>query len=87
MSLEFRFDEPGQNISVFAPDRFYDDGKQPPVARPWEARNSTFGEHNGVIVATASVTEWQLPEGPFAYWRGRPVKVDYRVSAPDVDQK
>jgi hypothetical protein len=87
VSLEFRFDEHGQNISVFAPDRFYDDGKQLPVARPWEARNSTFGEHNGVIVATASVAEWQLPEGQFAYWRGWPVKVQYRVGVHDVDRK
>jgi hypothetical protein len=61
VSLEFRFDEQGQNRSVFAPDRFYDDGTQPPVALPWEARNSAFGEQHGVIVATESVAEWQLP--------------------------
>lgn len=87
VSLEFRFDEQGRNISVFAPARFYDDGRQPPVARPWEARNSTFGEHNGVTVATASVAEWQLPEGPFAYWRGRPVRVVYRVTGRDADRR
>lgn len=87
VSLEFRFDEQGQNVSVFAPDRFYDDGQRPPVARPWEARNSTFGVHHGLTVATASVAEWQLPEGPFAYWRGRPVRVDYRVSPPGAGQK
>jgi len=84
VSLEFRFDNQGQGVSVFAPDRFYDDGKQPPVARPWEARNSAFGEHHGVIVVTESVAEWQLPGGPFAYWRGRPARVDYRVAAPAV---
>lgn len=87
MSLEFRFDEQGQNVSVFPPDPFYDDGKQPPVARAWEARNSTFGVHHGVTVATAAVAEWQLPEGLFAYWRGRPVRVDYRVSPPGAGQK
>lgn len=87
VSLEFRFDEQGQNLSVFAPDRFYDDGKQPPVARRWEARNGAFGEHNGVRVATASVAEWQLPQGPFAYWRGRPVKVEYRVSTANPARK
>lgn len=55
-------------------------GTQPPVARPWEARSRTFGLHQGVTVATAAVAEWQLPEGPFVYWRGRPVRADYRVS-------
>jgi hypothetical protein len=87
VSLEFRFDEQGQNLSVFAPDRFYDDGRQPPVARPWEARNSAFGEQHGVVVATESVAEWQLPQGPFAYWRGRPTRVEYRLSAPDTDRQ
>jgi hypothetical protein len=82
VSLEFQFDEQGQNVSAFAPDRFYDDGKQPPVARPWLARNQTFGERGGVVVATSSIVEWQLPEGTFAYWRGRPVRIDYRVSPP-----
>lgn len=87
VSLEFRFDEHGRNVSVFTSERFYDDGRQPPVARPWEARNSAFGEYHGVTVATSSVAEWQLPEGPFAYWRGRPLMVEYRVSSPDVDRK
>lgn len=84
-ALEFHFDAQGRNVAVFAPDRFYDDGKQPPVARPWEARNSTFGEYQGVTVATTSVAEWLLPEGRFAYWRGQPVTVEYRVLAPASD--
>lgn len=78
VALEFRFDEQGRNVSVFAPARFYDDGRHPPVARPWEARHDSFGERHGVVAATASVAEWQLPDGPFAYWRGRAVKVEYR---------
>ena len=48
VSLEFRFDAEGRNVSVFAPDRFYDDGKGEPVARPWEARSVRFGEHEGL---------------------------------------
>ncbi len=63
--LEFRFDAEGRNVSVYAPDRFYDDGSGARVARPWEARNSQFGERSGVTVATESLVEWHLPSGRF----------------------
>src|SRR5687767_2463513 len=82
VSLEFRFDAEGRNVSVFAPDRFYDDGKGEPVARPWEARSLRFGNHEGVIVATEALAEWQLPSGTFAYWRGRPTTIEYWYGAP-----
>lgn len=83
VSLEFRFDAQGRNVSVFAPDRFYDDGKGEPVARPWEAENLQFGEHEGVTAATESVAQWHLPSGTFGYWRGRPTRIEYRYGAPD----
>jgi len=83
VSLEFRFDDVGRNVSVFAPNRFYDNGKDQPVARPWEARSLRFGAHNGVIVASEAVAEWQLPSGRFAYWSGRPTRVEYRYGAPE----
>jgi len=78
VSLEFRFDAEGRTVSVYAPDRFYDDGKSAPVARPWEATHLRFGELNGVTVATESLAQWHLPSGPFVYWRGRPVTIEYR---------
>lgn len=78
VSLEFRFDADGHPISVFAPDRFYDDGKGTPVPRPWEARNLRFSEQHGMMVPTESEVEWQLPTGPFVYWRGHAVAVEYR---------
>jgi len=76
VSLEFRFNEEGMNVAVFTPERFYDDGTNPPVARPWQARSLRFAEHAGMIVADEAVVEWLLPDGVFAYWRGRPVKIE-----------
>jgi hypothetical protein len=83
VSLEFRFDEEGRNVSVYAPDRFYDDGTGKPVARPWEAKNLQFGELQGVKVATDSFAQWHLPSGPFVYWRGRPTTIEYRHGAAE----
>jgi hypothetical protein len=80
VSLEFRFDAEGHNVSVFAPDRFYDDGKRPAVARGWEARSQSFAEREGMVVAGAAVAEWHLPSGTFAYWRGHPTAIEYRFA-------
>ncbi|MGE3704587.1 MAG: DUF6544 family protein [Vicinamibacterales bacterium] len=77
VSLEFRFDADGHPVSVFAPDRPYDDGRGAPVPRPWNASNRRFDTRNGVIVPVESDVEWQLPEGRFPYWRGRPVRITY----------
>jgi len=83
VSLEFRFDAEGRNVSVHAPDRFYDAGKGEPVARPWEAKSLRFGEFAGMTVATESLAQWHLPTGTFEYWRGRPVQIEYRYGASD----
>jgi hypothetical protein len=82
VSLEFHFDPDGRNVSVYAPDRFYDDGKSDPVARPWEAKNLQFGELERVTVATESVAAWHLPSGTFSYWRGRPTAIEYGYGRP-----
>jgi hypothetical protein len=80
VSLECRFDGEGHMVSVFAPDRFYDDGKSPPVPRPWEGRNLAFGERDGMTVPTDSLVLWRMPEGEFVYWRGRPTAIDYHYA-------
>ena len=83
VSLEFRFDAEGRNVSVYAPDRFYDDGTGQPVAAPWEGRNLQFGERAGVTVPMESMVQWLLPSGPFPYWWGRPIHIEYRFGAPE----
>jgi hypothetical protein len=75
--LEFRFDPDGLNTSVFTHERFYDDGRNPPVARHWQARILSVEEHEGMTIPDDAIVEWLLPEGTFAYWRGSPTSVQY----------
>jgi hypothetical protein len=81
VALEFRFGGDGLVASVFAPDRFYDDGRHPPVARPWLARNLRYEQRHGITLPADAVVEWQLPEGALQYWRGRPLKIEYEYAA------
>jgi hypothetical protein len=77
VSLEFRFGPDGLTTSVFTPERFYDDGRNPPVPKPWQARILRSGEHHGMTIPEAAIVEWLMPEGPFAYWRGSIASVRY----------
>jgi hypothetical protein len=76
-ALDFHFGADGTIASVYAAGRFYDDGKTPPRLLPWQARNLRFEERAGVTVPADATVEWLFPEGPFAYWRGQPVAIDY----------
>jgi hypothetical protein len=82
VSLEFRFDADGLSTGVFTPERYYDDGKNPPHPLPWQARNLRWEERHGIKIPAESVVEWLFPAGPFAYWRGKPVEVEYEYITP-----
>jgi len=80
-SVEFRFGPDGLIASVFVPDRLYDDGKSPPAAHAWQARNLGHAPMHGMMVPADSLVEWLLPQGAYAYWRGRPVAIEYDYAA------
>lgn len=76
VSLDYAVDAGGRVVSASTRERFYDDGKEPAVLRPWEARNLGYGERNGQLVATEAIVEWHLPGLRFPYWEGMPVAID-----------
>ncbi|MCC7033735.1 MAG: hypothetical protein IT179_12985 [Acidobacteria bacterium] len=80
-SVEFRFGADGLVASVFVPDRLYDDGRNPPSAHPWQARNLRHASMHGMMVPVESTVEWLLPQGAYAYWRGRPESIEYEYVA------
>lgn len=81
-SVEFRFGADGLVASIFVPDRLYDDGKNPPSVHPWQGRNLRYVPMHGMMVPDDSVVEWLLPQGAYAYWRGRPTAIDYEYATP-----
>lgn len=44
---------------------------------PFEGVYSDYGSVGGVMVPTSAEVAWLLPEGRYAYWRGRPVAIRY----------
>lgn len=81
-TLEFRFGADGLVESVYAQSRTYDDGRNPPSQHPWQARVLRHGQVDGATVPVDAVPEWLLPDGAYAYWRGRPLRIAVDEAAP-----
>jgi hypothetical protein len=76
VSLEFRFDEHGDLVELYSPDRFREvDGRYVPT--PWRVRGLGYEVVDGVRLMNPSVAEWLLDSGPLPYWRGRITRVEY----------
>lgn len=63
--VDLQFKE-GNIVGAFTERRPRDDSDD-----PWQGRFTTYGEHQGVRLPVEGEVQWNLPDGPFAYWRGR----------------
>ena len=52
------------------------------VLTPFEGVYRDWARRGGVMVPTSAEVAWLLPEGRFAYWRGRPDAVAYDAAGP-----
>ena len=75
-SLEFRFNDVGEVVSVFTPGRYRAvNGKY--ERTPWEGRFRNYEEREGMRIPIEGEVEWRLQDGSFPYWRGKIVEVKY----------
>lgn len=51
------------------------------VATPWQGRFWDYAMCAGMRVPMAGEVAWQLPAGPWPYWRGRVLAIDYDRAA------
>lgn len=76
VSLDFRFNDKGEIVSVYTPARYRDvNGKGVPT--PWEGSFRGYERMDGMMVPREGEVAWILPEGRLTYWRGRVVRVEY----------
>ena len=78
-SAEFRFAPTGEIRSMTA--LRYRDVDGEPVLTPFEGLYHDYVRRDGFMVPGEAEVAWLLPEGQFAYWRGRPVEVRYEPAA------
>ncbi|MCC3156393.1 hypothetical protein LJ737_04040 [Hymenobacter sp. 15J16-1T3B] len=70
VSLEFHFGAQGEVVRVYTPARFRDvNGHGVPT--PWGGTFGGYARLGGMMRPQRGEVSWFLPEGEFAYWRGR----------------
>lgn len=78
VSGEFHFAPTGEMTGMTAVR--YRDVNGTGVETPFEGRYHGFERRQGVMVPKSAEVAWLLPEGRFAYWRGRPTSVAYEFA-------
>jgi hypothetical protein len=74
VAVDLRFDRVGDILATFA-HRPRIEGKQI-VARPWMGVFSDYAVLGGIRIPTRAEVHWELPDGPFTYWRGTVTSVE-----------
>lgn len=78
VSGDFHFASTGEMTGMTAM-RYRDvDGRG--VLTPFEGRYGSFDRREGVMIPATAEVAWLLPEGRFAYWRGRPTEISYELT-------
>lgn len=76
-TAEFRFAGDGRLTSMYAASRSYDDGRHAPSEHAWQGRYLSHRRVDGIEVPDDAIVEWLLPSGTYAYWKGRPLRIQY----------
>lgn len=75
VAVRLLFDGQGDVVGAFAEHRWRREGKAL-VARPWRGVFSDYRVIGTVRLPARGEVAWELPEGPFTYWRGEIVSVE-----------
>jgi hypothetical protein len=81
VSLTFRFNAAGDIVEAFTPDRFAE-SQGAYERRAWLVRCGEYEQHAAMRIPVHCEVEWQMPQGPLPYWRGRIVEARYDFGAP-----
>ncbi|HSJ73013.1 MAG TPA: DUF6544 family protein [Miltoncostaeaceae bacterium] len=68
-AVRLRFDEAGDLVRASSRDRPRAEGGRA-VPTPWRGEFSDHADLGGLRVPRRAEVAWELPDGPFTYWRG-----------------
>jgi Family of unknown function (DUF6544) len=68
VAARLEFDEGGDIVGTWCDARPYREGKTS-VRRPWAGRFGDYAVVGGIRIPTRGEVRWELPDGPFTYWR------------------
>ena len=69
VTVQLEFDADGDIVGTWCEARPRTEAKQA-VPRPWAGSFGDYAVVGGIRVPTRGEVRWELPDGPFVYWRG-----------------
>jgi hypothetical protein len=69
VAVTLELDDAGDIVRTYCPTRPRQVGKTW-AARPWSGEFGDYGVVGGVSIPRSAEVRWELPAGPFTYWRG-----------------
>jgi hypothetical protein len=75
VAVRLEFDGAGDIVGAFADARPRREGKAN-VPTPWTGDFSAYDVVGGIRMPTRGEVRWELPEGPFTYWRGKVTEIE-----------
>jgi hypothetical protein len=86
VAVQLEFDANGDIVGARSDARPYREGKSF-VPRPWAG---SFGDYavvgGGTRIPTSGEVRWELPDGPYTYWRGRIMSLELAYYVPRVER-
>lgn len=76
VSLEFGFNDVGEIVSVYSPDR-YREVSGDYIPTPWQGRYGKYIDVKGYKIPSEAEVQWQLKEQVYPYWRATISQVKY----------
>lgn len=80
VSLEFRFSTDGLVAAVWAASR----PRSETESAPWLCRLGSYEARAGMRVPLDGEVEWQMPNGPAPYFRGRLTSIEHEFEPPPL---
>lgn len=76
VSLDFEFNDLGEIVSVYAPERYKEvDGEYVPT--PWKGYFSDYIKVDGYRIPSRGKVEWQLEDQVYPYWKAEIMDVQF----------
>jgi hypothetical protein len=69
VTARLEFDPAGDIVGAWCAARPRTEGREA-VPRPWGGSFGDYAVVGGIRVPTRGEVRWELPDGPFVYWRG-----------------
>lgn len=77
VALQFSFNDAGEVINVYTPERAYKKVSGASQRQPWQCILRDYQQKGGMMIPLYGEAQWHLPDGKYSYFKGRSVEMQF----------